>query len=248
MADPLWSAGARGFSAGNVASLSTGAFTISGADRYLEILAYSSAGAPQNVSAAAWDAAGVNEALSIVEPHITSNTYFRSSKWALTNPTAGTSKIVTVTWGSNQDETLIIADSFVNVDQTTPTRTRPTPSQTSTSTPSLSVTSVAGDLVVGAVAFNDAGSGSVTTISSGAVTIREKIEGADLVGYESCAQGDVTATGTSTSVGFTCNSGGNYYPVLFGVALIPSTGGGGSPASFPPVRSIGQRIAPLLNF
>lgn len=243
-----WSAGARGFSAANVSSLATAAFTVSGTDRYLEVLVYSGAVSPVNVSSVVWDAAGVNEALTQVESYITSNTYFRSSKWALVNPTSGTSKTVTVTWTGAQDETMVIADSYTGIDQATPTRTRPTPSQTSTSTPSLSVTSVAGDLVVGAVAFNDNASGSVTTISSSAVTIREKIENTDIGNYESCAQGDVTATGTSTSVGFTCNSGSYYYPVLFGVALIPSAGGGGSPVSFPPVRSMGQRIAPLLNF
>ncbi len=243
-----WSAGARGFSAANVSSLATASFTISGTDRYLEVLVYSGAGSPVNVSSVVWDAAGVNEALTQVESYITSNTYFRSSKWALVNPTAGTSKTVTVTWTGAQDETMVIADSYTGIDQTTPTRTRPTPSQTSTSTPSLSVTSVSGDLVVGAVAFNANANANVTTISSSAVTVREKVEGADIGNYESCAQGDVTATGTSTSVGFTCNSGGAYYPVLFGVALIPSAGGGGSPVSFPPVRSSGQRIAPLLNF
>jgi len=184
-----WSSGARGFSAANVSSLATASFTISGTDRYLEVLVYSGAGSPVNVSSVVWDAAGVNEALTQVESYITSNTYFRSSKWALVNPTAGTSKTVTVTWTGPQGETMVIADSYTGIDQTTPTRTRPTPSQTSTSTPSLSVTSVAGDLVVGAVAFNDSATGGVTTISSGAVTIREKIEGADIGNYESCAQG-----------------------------------------------------------
>jgi hypothetical protein len=243
-----WQSGARGFSGGNVASLSTAAFTIGGSDRYLEIEAYSGAGTPQNVSTAAWDAAGVNEALSIVEAHVTFNTYFRASKWALVAPSALTSKVVTVTWASNQDETMILADAYDTIDQATPARTRPTPAQGTGNTPSLSVTSVAGDIVVGSLA-NSKNPGDLTTIASSLVTIREKVEGADLGGYETCAQGDVVATGTSTSVGFTqsVTSGSGTY-VLFGVALIPSAGGGGSPVSFPPVRSIGQRIAPLLNF
>ena len=221
-----WSSGARGFSSAGVSSLATASFTISGTDRYLEVLVYSGDSTPQNVTSVVWDAAGVNEALTQVESYITSRTYFRSSKWALVNPTAGTSKTVTVTWAGTQGETMVIADSYTGIDQTTPSRTRPTPSQTSTSTPSLSVTSVSGDLVVGAVAFSDDAGGVVSTITSSAVTVREKVEGADIGGYESCAQGDVTATGTSTSVGFTCNAVSQWYPVLYGVALIPSAGGG----------------------
>lgn len=243
-----WSSGARGFSAANVSSLATAAFTVSGANTYLRVLVYSGASTPDNVTSVVWDAAGVNEALSQDESYVTFNTNFRASVWELVAPTAGTSKTVTVTWGSAQDETMIIADAYTGIDQTTPTRTLPTPAQGTGNTPSLSVTSVAGDIVVGSLA-NSKNPGDLTTIASSLVTIREKVEGADIGGYEACAQGDVVATGTSTSVGFTqsTTSGSGTY-VLFGVALIPSAGGGGSPVSFPPVRSIGQRIAPLLNF
>lgn len=221
-----WSSGARGFSAANVSSLATAAFTISGSDRYLEVLAYSGAGTPQNITSVVWDAAGVNEALTQVESYITFNTYFRSSKWALVNPTAGTSKTVTVTWTGAQDETMVIADSYTGIDQTTPSRTRPTPAQGNSSTASLSVPSVAGDIVVGAVVGGMTTS-SLTTIISSAVTIWEKVEGADIGNYESCAQGDVVASGASTSVGYTLNvSGGTPFYVLFGAALIPSAGGG----------------------
>ena len=224
-----WSSGARGFSAANVSSLATAAFTVSGANTYLRVLVYSGASTPDNVTSVVWDAAGVNEALSQDESYVTFNTNFRASVWELVAPTAGTSKVVTVTWGSAQNETMIIADAYTGIDQTTPTRTLPTPAQGTGNTPSLSVTSVADDLVIGSLA-NSKNPGDLTTISSSAVTVREKVEGADIGGYETCAQGDVTATGTSTSVGFTqsTTSGSGTY-VLFGAALIPAAGG--SPAT-----------------
>lgn len=219
-----WSSGARGFSAANVSSLATASFTVSGANTYLRVLVYSGASTPDNVTSVVWDAAGVNEALSQDESYVTFNTNFRASVWELVAPTAGTSKTVTVTWASAQNETMIIADAYTGIDQTTPTRTLPTPAQGTGNTPSLSVTSVADDLVIGSLA-NSKNPGDLTTIASSLVTIRQEVEGADIGGYEACAQGDVVATGTSTSVGFTqsTTSGSGTY-VLFGAALIPAAG------------------------
>lgn len=217
-----WQSGARGFSAANVSTLATDAFTISGSNRYLEVLVFTGAGTPQNLTSVVWDAAGVNESLTQVESYITFNTNFRVSKWALTAPSTGTSKVVTATWAGVQDETLVIADSYTGIDQTTPARTRPTPGQGTSSTPTLSVTSVADDLVVGA-AVAGISAADLTTISSSAVTVREKIEGADIGNHEQAVQGDVLATGTSTSVGFqldTSSTTPTY--VIFGAALIPA--------------------------
>jgi hypothetical protein len=223
-----WLAGARGFSAGNVATLDSAAFTISGSDKYLRVLVYSGAGTPATPTGVKWDAAGANQSLTQIETAITFQTNFRASVWALVAPADGTSKVVTVTWPSNQDETMVIADAYTGVDQSTPTRTLPTPAQGSgASSGTLAVTSVADDLVVGSTTVG--GSGSLTTMSSSQVTIREKVEGNDIGGFECCCQGDITAAGTSTTVGAQWAGGTGAY-VVFGAALIPSSGGGGGAA------------------
>lgn len=223
-----WLAGSRGFSTSNVASLSTGAFSIGGADKYLRSIVLSGAGTPVTPTSNVWDAAGVNEALTSIETPLTLNAVVRASVWAKVAPSDGTNKVATVTWPSNQDETAVITDAYNGIDQSTPARTLPTPATGTGTSPSLNVTSVSGDLVVGSVATSQDSSPTLTTVTSSTLTVHEKVEGADMGGYEQLGQGDVTASGTTTSVSFTLGTTDTaIHYALFGAALIPAAGGGG---------------------
>jgi hypothetical protein len=219
-----WSTGSRGFSASNVASLDTGSITFSGSNKYSRAIASSGAGTPAAVSSVVLDPTGVNQAYTAIEAAVTFNTNFESRPFGLVAPSDISAKIVRSTWASNQDETLLVADFYTGIDQSTTRRTVPSPSQGTGLSPTLGVTSVADDLVIGSVMFGTT-NGDLTTISSSQVTIREEIEAADIGPYEMSAQGDVTATTTSTTVGFTSAAGSGPQYVLFGESLIPSGAG-----------------------
>lgn len=238
-----WSAGSRGFSASNVASLDTASVTFSGSNKYARAQAASGASTPASASSVVLDPTGVNQAFTALQAAVTFNTNFEARPYGLVAPSDITSKIVRATWASNQDETLLVADFYTGIDQSTTRRTLPTPGQGTGTAPTLAVTSVAGDLVVGSVMFGTT-SGDLSTITSSQVTIREKIESADIGPYEMAAQGDVSATGSSTTVGFTSATGNSPQYVIFGESLIPA-GAGGSVSS-PPRRRVSLPV--LMHF
>jgi len=239
-----WTAGNRGFLAGGSFGTSTGSLASSGSNRLLRAWCYIGTGAtPADPTGVAWDAAGVNEAFTSFQTGVTWNTNFRANPWHRKNPTAKTAT-ATVTYASSHDEVMIICDAYQDIDQTTTTRTPPSMAQGHGNTPSLNVTSVSGDIVVGSVAFSQ-GSDNLTNVTSGSVTVRETVAGTDINspasgGYESCGQGDTTASSTTTSVGFTAGVlAGTCDYLLAGVALIPDAGGGAANDAYltmPPVR------------
>jgi hypothetical protein len=222
-----WLSGARGLSNGNVSQLDTAGFNVSGSDKYLRVLVHVGAGTPAAVNSVVWDPTGVNQSLTQIETDITFATNFRCSVWALVAPSNVTGGVVRVTWAANQDETMVIADCYTGIDQATPTRTLPTPAQGTSTTPSLSVTSVSGDLVVGSVAAGQTSAPDLTTVTSSTLTVRESVPGTDIGGFEQCGQGDTTASGTSTTASYSLGTAGATPSwVLFGAALIPAAGGG----------------------
>lgn len=220
--------GNRGFSAANVSQLDTGNISISGSGKYIKLLAFAGAGTPANVNGVAIDPAGANEALSSLDAAQTWNTNFRASTWAKVGPADASAKPVRVTWASNQDETMALVDVYTGIDQTTTRRTPTSPATggpTVDATATLNVTSVAGDTVLGHAAFG-VGASSNATLSSATITIRQKVEGPDIGGFEACAQGDTTAAGSSTTVSVASSTSGIAIDwAMFGESLIPAAAG-----------------------
>jgi hypothetical protein len=239
-----WVAGNRGFVAGGATGVSTGSIAVAGTDLLLRALAYIGTGNTGGMAdpvSVTWN--GGAQTFTSFQAGVTFLTNFRGNPWHLKAPTAGTSTVTSSYGANSHDEVMLLADCFSGIDQTTTARTPPAAVQATTSTPSITVTSVAGDMVV--ASYGAGWSSSIlTTISSSSLTVRQKVEGADIGNYEACAQGDVVASGTSTAAGFTqATSGGTPATLIYGVALIPSSGGGGTiesiltmPPMAPPMR------------
>lgn len=216
----------RGFHAGGASSLSTASLAASGANLFMRAFAFIGTGStPADPTSVVWNA---SEGFTSYQAGTTFASFFRANPWHLKAPTA-TTAVVTATWAASHDETMLLASCYSEVDQTTTTRTATSPASAGFTawnvTASLSVTSVSGDTVVGSAAIGDTGGGA-TTISSATVTVRTKVEGADIGGFEACAQGDTTASGTSTTASFVFAGGGSagadgWY--CYGVSLIPAS-------------------------
>jgi hypothetical protein len=221
-----YSSGAEGFSAVAASTQDTGSFSISGSNKYLRVLVYSGAGTPANLTSVVLDPTGVNLSLSQLESYVTFNTNFRASVWELINPPDLTNKIVRAMWAASQDEKMVIAHVYTGVNQATPNRALPTPAQGTSSAPSLAVTSVAGDLVVGSLC-SGAPNANLNSLTSTTLTVRHVIDDSDLGGFEECAQGDVTAVGVSTTASYAISGTiTDIAWVLFGAALIEAAGDG----------------------
>lgn len=217
---------AKVFSNGNVTNLSTASFAIGGSNRVLYVAVGSGAGTPIPPVSVKWGGSG-GTALTQVSTTLNAGGNGRVSLWRLTAP-AATSSTVYVDWGTNQDETLIIAVAVEDADQTTPNGTIATATGNATS-PTVNATAVVGDLVLDFTFFLDGNGNAMTfTVGSGQTSLQE-IDGADL-NFEGMAASRETAAGTSVTMDWTIG-GASLGNTDWGSYAFAVNGGGAPPAS-----------------
>lgn len=205
-------------SASNVSSLTSASWTISGSNTYLAAQIGSGAGTPVAPNACKWGGSG-GTALTQVGSTQTFNTYFKHSVWELVGATAQSSTMY-CSWPSNQDETALLAVSYTSVDQTTPKGTVATNQAESSASPTVTVTSVSGDVVVGFCYFANS-NGGITSLTS-SQTERKKIVTIGGLGYEALSIADTTASGTSTVMTWTGNTTRSFAAVGFALKAASS--------------------------
>jgi hypothetical protein len=232
---PVRTGGGKAIEVGaSAANITTSTFDCTGDNRAVFAVAFSGhGGGPSLPTSVVWDPTGANEDMPLIQSVATWDTFWRAAIYGKIGPTSGAAKGVKATWAAAQDEGLLIAEGFNTVDQTTSYRTPDTPgagsSLASPFTPTLAVTSVSGDLVLAFLAASDQ-TNELTTLSSSTVTVHDKLEGAEGTNNEQSAAGSVVATGTSTTVDFTCQrsgTGASAFWRVFGLSLIGASSGGG---------------------
>lgn len=218
---------AKAFSAGNVTNLSTASFTIGGANRVLYVWTASGAGSPVGATAVKWGGSGGAD-LTQLGSTLTVGSFGRLSLWRLIAPTAQSSTVY-VDWGTNQDETFIIAVSVEDADQTTPNNTVASGTGTNL-TPSAAATSVSGDLVLDGFFYMDGGADQETFTEGAGQTVIETIREATTP-YEGAGSSQETASGVSTTMSWTINSGSGIDTWgIFAFAVNEAAAGGGGTA------------------
>lgn len=149
--------------------------------------------------------------------------------WRLAGPATG-SNTVAVSLSTTEQEVSAGVMSFTGVDQTTPVGTAATATGSGT-TPSVAVSSTTGELVVDALAIENAG-----TLSVGAgQTSRYNTFGAG--GWNKHA-GSTEPGAVSTTMSWSDTVGGEW--AIIGVPMKPATGGGGG--SGVPVKMFQYRM------
>ena len=201
------------FSASAATTLETATFAVGGSNRVLYVFVATGAGTPVDPSAVKWGGSG-GTSLAQISTTLNVSANGKFSVWRLIAPTAQTST-VHVTWGSSQDERLIIAVSVKDADQTTPNGTVATATGTSAS-PSVAAASVSGDYVLsGGFWLDDAGSSRTVAVDASETSIQE-IEGADVV-FEGMWASEETAAGTSTTMSATISGSEEWGMFAFAV-------------------------------
>ena len=183
-------------SAANVASLTTGAMTISGSNRIVVGGACSGAGTPVNPTAVKW---GGSSGTDLTQRGATLNigSFGKAGQWSLVAPATG-SATGYVSWGSNQDETAVGFTSYTDVDQTTPHGTQATNTGTTDKLPTVDVTSAVGELVTD-VCWHVNQAGDTTGITAGAgQTSRVEIDQVGGSSFESLIMSEEAGAATVT--------------------------------------------------
>jgi len=172
------------------------------------------------VTSMVWDAAGANQAFTSMGTKV-DNGSFHAQSFYLVNPTAGASKLVTVTFSSTSPAIGLVAAHFDGVDQATPIRAGTYNSSSSAIRPiDLVITSQANDMTV---------SGLVTDGFQNNPTTNKTLIGALFNGGVGLAVGADYANGAATvthswdEVGTVGSLG------VVGGSLAASAGGGGTP-------------------
>jgi len=197
--------------------------TVSGSDTYLLAWVMTGAGTPVAPSAVKWGGSG-GTSLSQIGSTVNCGANGKLSLWGLTAPTAQSST-VHVTWGSSQDERVIIAASFSGVDQGTPLGTSNSGTGTNHA-PTVAVTSVSGDLVVDGTWFVDSSANSWGLTKDASQTLLQGFGGGVISIYEDAGASSEVASGTSTTMSWTISgSGGAPDWGVIGVAV--KSGGSG---------------------
>lgn len=212
-------------SASNVASLTTAAWTIAGANRLLMGGIMSGAGTPVNPSGMKWGGSS-GTALTQRGSTVNCGSFGKVSQFSLVAPTAA-SQTLYGNWGSNQDETAIGGVSYTGVDQATPHGTQTTASGTG-NTPTVNISSAAGELVSDVVMCLDQ-AGALTAFAAGAgQTERVKIASVGAAGFEAFGMSEEAGGVTVTmSWSATVSSGTNDDWAILGIPIKASSGGGG---------------------
>lgn len=187
---------ARGFSNSAATSIATSSFAVSGSNRVIYAWVASGAGSPVAPTGVTWNGTPMTQQSSTQ----TVTAFGRSSLWRLIAPAATTSTC-NATFGSAQDERLIVCISFTNADQTTPNGTIASATGTNFSI-SNTATTVSGDLVVDGAFFLDVNCQNYTFTIGGSQTQRAKIDGTDVV-CEGLTTSTITASGTTQAMTWT---------------------------------------------
>lgn len=212
------------FSTGNVSSLESASWAVSGSNRLLLAFAASGAGTPADSSAVKWGGSG-GTALTKQGSTLAVGPYGKISLYSLVAPTAQTSTSY-YQWLSAQDETAAGTLAFTGANQSAPLGTVATASGIGTTTlsPSVAVASAVGDLVVAACWMVDASSNNRAITSNGGTTLYD----ADVGTYEFLIVQSKVATTTTTTVTFDISGGagggggaGDVSWGLIGVAVKP---------------------------
>ena len=196
---------------GNAASsLTSGSWTIAGADRLLIGGIGIGAGTPAAHSSMKWGGSGGTN-LTQISTTLTVGLFGRLSAWYLIAPAASSTTLYG-SWAASQDECCIGGVSLTGCKQTvSPVGTAATATgsispPTATGTATVNVTTVAGDVVLALFWIVDQGGGSPTFTPTGGATERYYVPGSALT-YESMLISSLTASGTSTtmSASITCS-------------------------------------------
>jgi hypothetical protein len=193
---------------------------------------------------AAFDPTGVNQAFAVHDSVTIAESpgTRRITLFKLVNASNITANIV-VTWGSACDEVVVGADSWTNVDQTTPFSAAVKASSGGSTPSSISVPNAVGDVVHSAISA-DAGSG-VSIVSNQTQRWRAIASGGTTEGAGQSADG----TGSNITMTFSGIQGGQIWTHI-GVAIQQASGGAAAPTQAPllPTMAIAPhkgRIGPL---
>lgn len=185
----------------NNTTAETAAWTIAGANRFLAGFMSSGANTPANANALAWGGSG-GTALTIEGTGVTFATNIRLTRFSLTAPAAA-NQTLHGTWAAAQDEAVAAGASFTGIDQAAPLRTSPTPTTGVSATPSITATTVAGDVVVAACWVLDPGGSGRAITSDGAQTVRQVHHNGTPFAFEIFSMDTKDAVGTSTTLTWT---------------------------------------------
>lgn len=207
-----------GSTAAGANNVSTANIAVSGSD--LLLLGHACSGDYTGLapSAVKWGGSGGTDLSKVADQSIATN--FNATLWQLKAPTVQTSTAYSL-WPSNLGELGLIGVAYSGVDQTTPTGTVAVATGTGTTAPSVNVSSVAGDIVVGFCYVGSTG-GGITSLTSGQ-TERQNIVTLGGAGYEAMSASETTASGTTTTMSWTASKSVSW--VAIGVALKAAAAG-----------------------
>lgn len=213
-----------------VTSLTSASWAVGGSNRCLWTSVASGASVPDNPTGAKWQGSG-GTAMTLQGSVVSVPSFFKHSLFRLIAPAATTSTSY-ANWPNAQDETLIVSVSTKDTDQTTPNGTIATATGAASLAPSVSATTISGDLTVDfTFVGNNTGDGPTLAATAGQTSLQE-IEGAD-TGYEAFGTSWKTAAGASTTMSWTATGTGaqtNWSAMAFAVKAV--SGGGGSTDAF----------------
>lgn len=224
-AAPTYDNSVQAVASDNVATLETASFTIAGSTRMLVCGVGSGAGTPVDPSAVKWGGSG-GTAMTKQGATVNVGANLKASLYTLLAPTA-TSSTVHATWGSAQDERIIVCISANGVDQSTPLGTVASASGTA-ATATVNATTVADDFVVDFVWYIDNGGSSPTITVGAGQTSRQEME---TLPYETGGGSTEVATTTSTTMSWVSDGSTDDWGIL-AIGLKPDAGGGGGSETF----------------
>lgn len=208
-------------------SITSGAMTIAGSNRFCVVNASGSAGTPSAPTAIKIGGSGGTDC-SLDSNNNTFGTYGFIGVGTLVAPPTG-SQTAYASWGATQDEIGIAAVNYTDVNQATPKGTTQTGSGTGTGTTvtaTVNVSTTAGDVVVDCVAGYHEAANTATIVAGANQTSREEEESID--GFTAMGMSDETASGATTTMSwdFTFGSSNNYAWATRAFVINPASGGG----------------------
>jgi hypothetical protein len=194
---------------GGATTYASPSLTVSGANKVMWALVLNSDSTPVTPTGVAWDAAGVNEALTLQGSGITFGTYANASLWRKIAPSDGTTKVVTATWAATKGERGIIVWVENDIDQTTPNGTVSSANGTAATVSAGAVTTTAGQrLLMLAHGFDQGIFPTPPVFDSPTGTERIEIISSGS-NYDAGAAQEQTAAGSSTTPTWTLSPTGN---------------------------------------
>lgn len=211
-------------SAGNVSSLTSGNWTISGSDRCLfGFIGTGTGGSATTHSGMKWGGSG-GTALTQIGSTVNAGSPGRLSAWRLTAPAAA-SQALYGNWAAAQDESAIGGVSYTGVDQAAPVGAPATNTGSilgaANGNMTVTIATAVGDVVLAAfwVVCFSAADPQLTPGGTPAGTGRYEVEGASL-SYEAMQVQEVVATGTSTTVTCGFSSGAAFSGEWAAIAFV----------------------------